>query len=112
MLLNEKRAARANGTARHDQSPCKGAVTYSTATIALPVQIRRRRAAAQRLTPLADGRSDPLDGLAVAPTPRVVEYGTYDVVTLGLVCSHGPDCTGHVGQAAEERQGDEQRKAA
>lgn len=60
--------------------------------IALPAEIRRRRAASQRLVPLADGRSDPLDGVAVASVRGVAAgYGTYDVVTLGLACSHNDE---------------------
>jgi len=43
------------------------------------------------MPPFGDGPSDPLDDLAGIPA-RVVEYGTYDVVTLGLDCSHGESC--------------------
>jgi hypothetical protein len=111
MSLKNQRAARANGTARHNQSPCKGTKVSPLATIALSEEIRRRRAASQRLEPLADGRADPFDARVAEPVRQLV-YGTYDVVTLGLVCSHGPGCLGHVGQDAAERQGAAQRRAA
>jgi hypothetical protein len=60
-------------------------------TAAGPVALRRRRDAALRLPPLEDGRRDPLDGLAGKPA-RIVEWGGYDVRTLGLVCAHDEDC--------------------
>jgi hypothetical protein len=40
---------------------------------------------------MADGRRDPLDGLAGRPV-RVVEWGGYDVRTLGLACKHDDGC--------------------
>lgn len=61
--------------------------------------LRRRRGAALRLPPLPDGRRDPLDQLDL-PVPRVVEWGGYDVITLGLACSHGEDCPARKREAA------------
>ncbi len=56
-----------------------------------PVALRGRRDAALRLPPLADGCRDPLDALAgSAASP--VEWGGYEVTTLGLDCAHGDGC--------------------
>jgi hypothetical protein len=41
---------------------------------------------------MGDGRRDPIDGLAGKPV-RTVEWGGYDVRTLGLTCTHGADCS-------------------
>lgn len=97
--------------ARSNQSPARETDSRSSTMITPAVGLRRRRAEAWRLDPLASGVRDPFDEQAAAPARQIV-YGGYDVVTLGLVCSHGPDCPGHAGRFADERQGDEQRKAA
>ncbi|MGH3191931.1 MAG: hypothetical protein ACRDPY_32850 [Streptosporangiaceae bacterium] len=60
-------------------------------TAAGPVALRRRRDAALRLPPMKAGRRDPLDGLAGKPV-RIVEWGGYDVRTLGLACRHDDGC--------------------
>ena len=92
MPRNEKRAARATGTARHDQHPAKDTNPRSSAMVAPVSALRRRRAASDRLEPLANGVRDPFDSLAGIPV-RQVEYGTYDVTDLGLACPHGASCT-------------------
>jgi len=55
------------------------------------VALRGRRDAALRLPPLVDGCRDPLDDLAEIPV-RAVEWGGYDISTLGLDCAHGDGC--------------------
>lgn len=55
------------------------------------VALHGRRDAALRLPPLVYGCRDPLDDLAEIPV-RAVEWGTYDVTTLGLDCAHGEGC--------------------
>ena len=60
--------------------------------------LHRRRDAALRLPPLADGRHDPLDPLAgIVAFP--VQWGGYDVGTLGLACAHGDGCPARYRQA-------------
>ncbi len=61
-------------------------------TPAVPAALHRRREAAWRLSPVADGCRDPLDALA-GQLADPVEWGGYDVITLGLNCSHGDNCT-------------------
>lgn len=111
MSLNEKRAARVTGTARRDQRPSKDTETLSSSMVTHLSALRRRRAASDRLEPLANGVRDPFDSLARTPVRRV-EYGTYDVTTLGLNCTHGASCTAQREQAVGARQADEQRGAA
>jgi hypothetical protein len=91
MTREENGAAPGNGPPRNDQQAPQLAEPQQQPTAADPAALRRRRDAALRLLPLADGRRDPLDGLA-GVTPRIVEWGGYDVRTLGLNCPHGDDC--------------------
>lgn len=71
--------------------PAKRQHQQRKSTAARPIPLRRRRDAALRLPPMKDGRRDPLDGLAGKPV-RIVEWGGYDVRTLGLACRHGDGC--------------------
>lgn len=52
--------------------------------------LRRRREAAFRLEPLADGRRDPLDTLDIPVS--VIDYPIVTVADLGLACDHGDRC--------------------
>ena len=104
MLRDEKRAARATGTARRDQRPSKDTETLSSSMVTHLSALRRRRAASDRLEPLASGVRDPIDALAGIPV-RQVEYDTYDVTTIGLDCPHGASCTARQGQLADEQRG-------
>jgi hypothetical protein len=88
---NEPRAAPGTRTARHDQHPAKDTDPRSRATVAPGEALRRRRAAADRLPPLAGSVRDPLDGLA-GELVREVAYDLYDVTDLGLGCAHGDEC--------------------
>jgi hypothetical protein len=67
-------------------------IEHDALVVQLRAELRRRRDAALRLPPLADGHRDPLDRLAGLPVPRAADWGGYDVTTLGLACSHGEDC--------------------
>jgi hypothetical protein len=73
------------------QHAAQPAERHQQPTAAGPVALRRRRDAALRLPPMEDGGRDPLDGLAGKPA-HIVEWGGYDVRTLGLVCAHGENC--------------------
>ncbi len=84
-------AAPSNRPPRNVQQAPQLAEPQQQPTAADPVALRRRRDAALRLPPMADGRRDPLDGLAGKPV-RIVEWGGYDVRTLGLTCAHGDGC--------------------
>jgi len=79
------------GAPRNLQQIGKPAEQPSSCSVIAARSLRGRRAAGRRLAPFGDGPADPLDDLAEIPV-RTVEYGTYDVVSLGLNCPHGESC--------------------
>lgn len=98
MPAEEGEAAPSKGPPPDVQHAAQLAERHQQPTAADPAALRRRRDAALRLPPMAGGRRDPLDGLAGQPA-RVVEWGGYDVRTLGLTCAHGDGCPALYGEA-------------
>jgi hypothetical protein len=84
--------AATHGPPREVQQPDQLAEHQQHSKLTEAVSLRRRRAAARRLPPMEDGCRDPLDNLASLPV-LTVEWGGYDVTTLGLNCAHGDRCT-------------------
>lgn len=99
MPPDKARAAPPPGrAARHDPHQAQSAESLFAVQF---TYVRARRAAAQRLAPLADGVRDPLDSLAGHEiVPR--QWGSYDVVDLGLTCAHGADCPARVQERERE----------
>ncbi len=84
--------AATNGPPREVQQPDQLAEHQQHPNVTDAVSLRRRRAAARRMPPMDDSGRDPLDNLAGLPV-LPVEWGEYDVTTLGLNCAHGDGCT-------------------
>jgi hypothetical protein len=91
-MARETNGAPSDGAPREVQQPDQLAEHQQHPTVTDALWLRRRRAAARRLPPMDDGRQDPLDKLAGLPV-LTVEWGGYDVTTLGLSCAHGDRCT-------------------
>jgi len=91
MPAEKREAAPAKGPPPDVQQATQLAERHQQPTAAGSDALRRRRDAALRLPPMDDGRRDPLDGLAGIPA-RTVEWGGYDVRTLGLSCAHCDNC--------------------
>ena len=91
MATTANGAALGNGPPREVQQADQLAEHQQHANVTDVTALRRRRAAARRLPRLDGGCRDPLDELAGRPV-RLVEWGGYDVTTLGLNCAHGDGC--------------------
>ncbi len=91
MPAEKGKAAPGKGPPPDVQQATQLAERQQKSTAASPNALRRRRDAALRLLPMDNGHSDPLDDLAAKPA-HTVEWGGYDVHTLGLDCAHGANC--------------------
>jgi len=90
MSGNDLAAPPARVAPRNVQQTDQPTTSRSSPTVAPIISLRSRRAGALRLPPIGDGPADPLDDQQ--PTPVQVEWGGYDVTTLGLNCPHDERC--------------------